>query len=298
MRKQKSFNEVTSQGCLYIVATPIGNLEDMTMRAIRILNEVEVIAAEDTRQTRKLLSHFKISARLLSYHEHNKEASGKELVRLMEQGDRIALVSDAGMPAISDPGYELVQSTIDAGLPVIPVPGANAALSALVVSGIAPQPFIFLGFLPKDKKSLQAVMQSYALRKETLVLYESPHRLTKTLGHLHAGLGNRRIALARELTKKHEEVFRGTIEEALESLEQEPPRGEYVVVIEGANDQTIENEREPAWWASDSIENHVNHYIEDGLDKKDAIKQVAQDRGIPKRQVYNVYEKYLNRSHE
>lgn len=293
MNIQKSFIGTEEQGLLYIVATPIGNLEDMTLRAIRILKEVDVIAAEDTRQSRKLLAHFDISTRLVSYHEHNKEDSGKELLRFLQMGKRIALISDAGMPGISDPGYELVQVASEARVPVIPVPGANAALSALVVSGLPTQPFVFLGFLPKNKKSLQSTLQAYEGRNETLVLYEAPHRLVKTLTQLHAVLGNRRIALARELTKKYEEVFRGTLEQALEQVEQHPPRGEYVVVVEGTEKLAEQSRQERSWWMEVSIEEHVAHYIQEGMEKKDAVKQVAVERGVPKREVYNTYERRM-----
>jgi 16S rRNA (cytidine1402-2'-O)-methyltransferase len=286
MSKQKSFVGVEEKGCLYLVATPIGNLEDMTFRAVRILKEVDCIAAEDTRQTRKLLSHFEIANRLISYHEHNKLASGPEIVRMLLEGKRIALVSDAGIPAISDPGQELVQLAAAEGVPVIPIPGANAALSALIVSGLSTERFLFMGFLPKGKKELSVLLQRYSETKATYILYEAPHRLIRTLEQLLEHWGDRRIALVREITKKHEEVFRGTLKEALLDLDLQAPRGEYVIVLEEAT-ESPESQSTQLWWEPLTLEEHVHRYESEGQSKKEAIKQTAVDRGLPKRDVYN-----------
>lgn len=286
MNKQKSFIQTSELGCLYLIATPIGNLEDMTLRAIRLLKEVDCIAAEDTRQTRKLLTHFDITNRLISYHEHNKEASGPEIVRMLQEGKQIALVSDAGVPAISDPGQELVRAAAAAGVPVVPLPGANAALSALIVSGLSTERFLFLGFLPKGKKELVLSLERYRWVQATIILYEAPHRIVRTLEQLLEHWGDRSIALAREITKKHEEVFRGTLTEALEDLKQEGPRGEYVIVIEAASEEELAIET-PVWWGELSVQQHVEHYENSGLSRKEAIKHAAVDRGVPKRELYN-----------
>lgn len=285
MRVQKSF-EPGDKGTLYLVGTPIGNLEDMTFRAVRTLREVDWIAAEDTRQTRKLLTHFDIRGRIVSYHEHNKQASGAELVRRLLQGESVALVSDAGLPAISDPGYELVRLAVDEGVPVVPIPGANAALSALIASGLPTAQFLFVGFLPRDGKSLRRTLERLAGAQETLVLYESPHRIAKTLAALLEAWGDRPVALARELTKKHEEFARGTISQCLSLLEQQPPLGEYCIVVQGSG-QT-ESSSEDAWWSGLSVAEHVDRYMrEAGMNKKEAIKRAALDRGQSKRDVYN-----------
>jgi len=286
---QKSFQTGSDlkSGTLYLVATPIGNLEDMTYRAVRTLQEVDVIAAEDTRQSRKLLSHFEISSKtLFSYHEHNKHASGPELIRYLIEGKNIALVSDAGLPAISDPGTDLVALAIENHIAVVPIPGANAALSALIVSGLPTERFTFVGFLPRDKKSVEQVLESLRMAEGTLLFYESPHRVSKTLEHMHRVLGNRRIVMARELTKKYEEFARGTIEECLAWLEEHPPQGEYCLVLEpsdgsAAADQTV-------WWETLSIEAHVAHYEErNGGNRKEAMKQAAADRNVSRRDIYN-----------
>jgi 16S rRNA (cytidine1402-2'-O)-methyltransferase len=285
---QKSFikqGEATA-GSLYLVATPIGNLEDMTFRAVNVLREVQWIAAEDTRQTRKLLSHFGISTRMVSYHEHNKHASGRELIRILKTGDSIALVSDAGLPGISDPGYELVVQAIEEQIPVIPVPGANAALSALIVSGLPSSKFTFIGFLPRDKKNALKALEEVRGETGTILCYESPHRLEKTLKLMLEILGDRSIALARELTKKYEELWRGKISECLDKLQDYPPQGEYCIVIEGGG-ITGEKDDEKQWWSDLTVEDHVGHYVHQGEDIKDAIKKTAADRGVAKREVYN-----------
>jgi 16S rRNA (cytidine1402-2'-O)-methyltransferase len=286
MRRIKSFGEDGPAGRLYVVATPIGNLEDMTYRAVRVLQEADCIAAEDTRQTRKLLSRFYISGRLVSYHEHNKHASGAELIRMLQEGKSIALVSDAGMPGISDPGHDLVKLAAEAGIPVVPIPGANAALSALVVSGLATDRFLFLGFLPKEKKERQAVLDAYRSVRATVILYEAPHRLIRTLEQLLARWGDRRIALVRELTKRHEEVLRGTVQEALQELAEQPPRGEYVIVVEEPEGADAA-EDSGRWWEGLDVTRHVQAYEARGMDRKEAIKLAAADRGVPKREIYN-----------
>jgi 16S rRNA (cytidine1402-2'-O)-methyltransferase len=287
--KQSSFHGETSRssGVLYLVGTPIGNLEDMTFRAVRILKECDIIAAEDTRQSRKLLTHFDITPQLLfSYHEHNKVASGPELIRFIIEGKNLALVSDAGLPAISDPGSDLVRLAIAEGIPVIPIPGANAALSALIVSGLPTERFTFLGFLPRERKDVQKVLSSVQHAQGTILFYESPHRIIKTLGFLLEFLGDRQIVLARELTKRYEEIVRGSIGECLTWLEEHPPIGEYVLVLEGAS-QEEEQIRKDAWWQELSLEEHVTRYEKDGESRKDAMKRTANDRGVSKRDIYN-----------
>jgi 16S rRNA (cytidine1402-2'-O)-methyltransferase len=284
---QKSFQSQENNGILYLVATPIGNLEDMTFRAIRTLKEVDFIAAEDTRQTRKLLTHYEISTRMVSYHEHNKHNSGVELIRLLLTGQSIALVSDAGLPAISDPGYELVQLAIEQEITVVPIPGANAALSALIVSGLPTERFTFAGFLPRDKKQLQLALQRMASYEETLIFYESPHRVIKTLAMMEEVWGNREVVLARELTKRYEEIVRGPIASVQLFLEEHPPLGEYCLVVSGFVQTQAQIDAEKAWWLVLSLKQHIEHYENLGLDSKEAIKKTAMDRGVPKREVYN-----------
>lgn len=295
MNVQRSFGE-SEKGTLYLVATPIGNLEDMTFRAVRVLREVDLIAAEDTRQTRKLLTHYEIQTRLVSYHEHNKQASGSELIRMLEEGQQIALVSDAGLPAISDPGTDLVIAAAEAGIPVVPVPGANAALSALIISALPTDRFIFLGFPPRDKKRQKPWLEELTAQEGTLILYESPHRLQKTLQAIAAAWGDRQMAMVRELTKRYEEVARGTVLACLERLEAHPPQGEYVLVIAGAEHQLPGGAVSPrsgdvAWWYTLSLEDHVSHYEELTGDHKESMRRAAQDRGMPRREVYNTLMK-------
>ncbi|MCA0758309.1 16S rRNA (cytidine(1402)-2'-O)-methyltransferase [Paenibacillus sp. N4] len=289
MNVQKSFSqdERSKLGCLYLVGTPIGNLEDMTFRAIRILKEVQLIAAEDTRQTRKLLTHFEIGTRTVSYHEHNKKASGPELIRLLLEGQSIALVSDAGLPAISDPGADLVREAVSHDIPVIPVPGANAALSALIMSGLPTERFLFAGFPPRERKVLSKWLLELKLQKETLIFYESPHRLVKTLEVMVESLGDRNIACVRELTKRHEEAVRGRISECMAWFGDNPPLGEFCIIIEGIDQETFDdNAQETAWWSGLDLEAHVASY-EEQYGRKEAIKKAAQDRGLSKRDVYN-----------
>lgn len=285
--KQKSFSH--EEGALYLVPTPIGNLEDMTFRAIRMMKEADVIAAEDTRTTKKLCNYFEISTPVTSYHEHNKEMSGKQLLERIKQGEKVALVSDAGMPSISDPGYELTAAVISEGLTVIPLPGANAALTALIASGLAPQPFYFYGFLSRSKKEKKAQLEDLNKIQVTFILYESPHRLKDTLALMAEIIGtDRRIVLCRELTKKFEEFLRGTIEEALAWSKEEEIIGEFCLIVEG--NEEAEEVEVAAWWSSYSIEEHVEYYInEKQLSSKEAIKQTAVDRNIGKREVYQAY---------
>ncbi len=288
---QRSFAAREKPGTLYLVATPIGNLEDMTFRAIRTLKEVQLIAAEDTRQTRKLLTHFGIQNRLVSYHEHNREASGPELIRLLLDGQHVALVSDAGIPAISDPGADLVRDAADAGIPVVPIPGANAALSALIVSGLPTDRFLFAGFPPRVRKGIHKWLDSLEGESGTLILYESPHRLKKTIAAIGERWGGRRMVVVRELTKKHEEVVRGTVETCLAHFETNSPLGECCILIEGTRSESggrreEGEERAEAWWASLSLGLHVAHYEAAGQARKEAMKSAASDRGISKRDVY------------
>lgn len=283
---QKSFQHQDEKGSLYLVGTPIGNLEDITFRAVRILKEVDWIAAEDTRQTRKLLTHFDISSRVVSYHEHNKKASGPELIAKIEQGESVALVSDAGMPSISDPGVDLVQLAIEKQIAVIPIPGANAAISALVMSGLATDRFLFIGFLPRDQKTLKQELDRWESVPATLLVYESPHRVKKTVEAIGKHWGDRRIALVRELTKRYEEVVRGTASDCLAWLQENQPLGEYCLVIEQANEDEV-LKKEEAWWKPYSLQQHLEFYMEQGESKKDAMKSVAKDRGLSKRDVYN-----------
>lgn len=290
MNVQKSDrDDSVRQGKLYLVGTPIGNLEDMTYRAVRVLREMQWIAAEDTRHTRKLLTHFEISTRLVSYHEHNKRSSGPELIRLMQGGDSIALVSDAGLPAICDPGADLVRLAIEADITVIPVPGANAALSALIMSGLPTERFIFVGFLPRDKKMLEQELAALKCEPSTVLCYESPHRVMKTLAVMSEIMGgNRQLCLVRELTKKYEEAVRGTINECLDHLNEYPPQGEYVLVLHGASSSGTDVTGKAVWWESLMPAEHVAFYETEGLGHKEALRRAAQDRAVPKRELYNL----------
>ena len=287
MKSQKSSQHETGS-CLYLVATPIGNLEDMTVRALRILKEVDVIAAEDTRNTKKLCNYFEINTPLVSYHEHNLEYGGEKLLTYLRNGKSVALVSDAGLPCISDPGADIVEKALAEDSAVVPVPGANAALTALIASGLIPQPFYFFGFLNRNKKERRLQLEKLAKREETILFYEAPHRLKEALKDLNLILGNRRIVLARELTKKFEEFLRGTIEEAIEWVESNEIRGEFVVVVEGNTSGEIEEEENT--WGSMTIVEHINYIIEEtNVSSKEAIKEVAKLRGLPKRDVYNEF---------
>ncbi|KXG08281.1 Ribosomal RNA small subunit methyltransferase I [Anoxybacillus sp. P3H1B] len=285
--QQKSFVEQTHQGTLYIVPTPIGNLEDITFRALRVLKEADMIAAEDTRQTKKLLNHFEITTPIISYHEHNKYTAGKKIVEWLQEGKTIALVSDAGMPAISDPGYDLVAAALEERCPVVPLPGANAALTSLVASGLPTEHFYFFGFLDRAKKEKKQQLEALKNIRDTMIFYESPHRLADTLAVMHEVMGERKIAIGRELTKRFEEFIRGTISEVIEWTKNGEIRGEFCIIVEGAK----ENEEQVSdWWHSLSVSEHVDYYIDEKhLSVKDAIKEVAKDRKVPKREIYQEY---------
>jgi 16S rRNA (cytidine1402-2'-O)-methyltransferase len=271
-------------GTLYIVGTPIGNLEDITHRALRILREVAVIAAEDTRQTRKLLSHFDIHTPLVSYHEHNQRTAGPALIERLQAGEDVALVTDAGMPAISDPGEDLVRQAIAAGIPVVPVPGPTAFVTALVVSGLPTDRFCFEGFLPAKGKERRAALERLRTEPRTWILYEAPHRLLDTLADLAEHLGDRPMAAARELTKLHEEVLRGTPAELLAHFQAHPPRGEFVLVVSGAPAAAAV---EPAPEATPvALAEAVAALEAGGMDRKAAMKEVATRFGLSKRDVY------------
>lgn len=270
-------------GILYLCATPIGNLEDMTYRAVRVLGEVGIIAAEDTRHTRKLLSHFDIHTRLISYHEHNKAERGPEIVQRLLAGEDVAVVSDAGMPGISDPGSDLVAQAIASGITVVPLPGANAALSALVCSGLDTTLFTFIGFLPKGKKKRRELIASLVTNPYTMVFYESPHHIKTTLSELSSAFGERPAVAARELTKKFEEFIRGTLASIEVHFSQCDPRGEFTLIVGGQTEgQRSELVTEPLLSLSDGIA----ALMASGITKKDAIKAIAKERGLPKREVY------------
>lgn len=289
MKIQNSY-EAEHAGKLYIVPTPIGNLEDMTYRAVQTLKDVDLIAAEDTRHTQKLLNHFEIEKRMISYHEHNRKEREAELLNLLTSGQSLALVSDAGMPAISDPGSELVQAAIEADIAVVVLPGANAAICALVASGLATEEFLFYGFLPRKKKTRTVELERLVQLKSTLIFYESPHRIKEVLVDLDKVFGSEaKIVLARELTKRFEQFMRGTIEEAIAWSENDETqiRGEFVVVVEGV--EKVAEVAEAAWWESLSIQSHVTEMIETGLSAKDAIKLVSKERVLGRREVYQAY---------
>lgn len=272
-------------GTLYLCATPIGNLEDMTYRAVRILQEVDLIAAEDTRNSIKLLNHFDIHTPMTSYHEYNKYDKARVLVGYLSEGKNIAVITDAGTPGISDPGEELVRQCQEAGITVTSLPGACACVNALVISGLPTRRFCFEAFLPTDKKERAGILEELKTETRTIVLYEAPHRLVRTMRELQDALGNRRLTICRELTKKHETVFRTTIEESIAYYTEQEPKGECVLVIEGVNIETLKAE-ERKQWDTMSIPKHVEYYISQGNDKKTAMKLAAADRGISKRDIY------------
>ena len=276
---------MSDYGTLTLCATPIGNLEDITFRAVRLLKEADYIAAEDTRHTKKLLTHFEIHTRLISYHEHNKVEKGKEIIDKIKQGQNIVLVTDAGTPGISDPGEDLVRMALDEGIAVTSAPGAVAGITALIISGQSTRRFIFEGFLPMDKKEKKAVIESIRQDTRTIILYEAPHRLIKTLQFLYEELGNRGITITKELTKRYERVYKTTLEEALKNYEDEEPKGEYVLILEGKSIKEIQEEEQKSWEQL-TIEEHMNVYLNKGMDEKNAMKQVAKDRGVSKRDIY------------
>ena len=273
------------QGKLYLCATPIGNLEDITLRVLRTLKEADLIAAEDTRHSIKLLNHFDIKTPMTSYHEFNKVEKARYLVDKMREGTNVALITDAGTPGISDPGEELVRQCYEAGIEVTSLPGPAACITALTISGMATRRFAFEAFLPSDKKEKQEIFEELKKETRTIILYEAPHRLVRTLSELLENLGDRRISVCRELTKTHETVFRTTVSEALSYYETEEPRGECVLVIEGKSRMEIQQEQERSWEAV-SIEEHMKRYLDGGTDKKEAMKLVAKERKKKKRDVY------------
>ena len=273
-------------GTLYLCATPIGNLEDMTFRAVRILKEVDLIAAEDTRNSIKLLNHFEIKTPMTSYHEYNKIDKAYQLVAKMREGKNIALITDAGTPGISDPGEDIVRICYEEGIPVTSLPGAAACITALTMSGLPTRRFAFEAFFPKDKKEHQAVLEELKTETRTIIIYEAPHHLVRTLQELSDALGgDRRLTICRELTKRHEEKLQMTLADSLSYYEVNEPRGEYVLIIAGRSREEMKKE-EQAGWEALSLEEHMAHYESQGIDRKEAMKRVAKDRGVSKRDIY------------
>lgn len=281
-------------GTLYLCATPIGNLGDMTPRVRETLERVDLIAAEDTRNSIKLLNHFGIQTPMTSYHEYNKVEKAKTLIKKLQQGEDIALITDAGTPAISDPGEVLVAMCREAGVTVTSLPGPAACITALTLSGLSTRRFCFEGFLPSEKKDKKMVLEDLQKESRTIIIYEAPHHLKATLEELYEALGDRRVTLCRELTKKFEEVFPTTLEKAVNYYEKDAPRGEYVLVIEGKSlyDRKKEQQKD---WQSISVEDHMKIYEDQGMDRKEAMKQVAKDRGISKRDVYQYLLKTVDK---
>lgn len=275
----------TKRGTLYLCATPIGNLEDMTYRVVRTLQEADLIAAEDTRNSIRLLNHFDIHTPMTSYHEYNKTEKGRTLVNRLLEGQDIALITDAGTPGISDPGEELVRMCREAGITVTSLPGACACVTALTISGLSTRRFCFEAFLPTDKKERQAVLSELLEETRTIILYEAPHRLLKTLQELYKALGDRRLTICKELTKKHETAFETTLSEAAAYYGQQEPRGEYVLVMEGRSRTDMEKERQKSFQEM-PLQEHMNLYESRGMDRREAMKQVAKDRGVGKRDIY------------
>ncbi|MCM1026683.1 MAG: 16S rRNA (cytidine(1402)-2'-O)-methyltransferase [Roseburia sp.] len=272
-------------GTLYLCATPIGNLQDMTPRAVETLRAVDLIAAEDTRNSIRLLNHFDIHTPMTSYHEYNKVEKARQLVGQLQAGKDIALITDAGTPAISDPGEVLVRMCQENDIPVTSLPGAAACITALTLSGLSTRRFCFEGFLPSDKREKKQILEELASESRTMILYEAPHHLARTLEELYGALGQRRVTLCRELTKRFETVMPTTLEEALEYYRDEEPRGEYVLVIEGKSREEKRRE-EIASWESLTVAEHMALYEGQGMDRKTAMKQVAKDRGVGKREIY------------
>lgn len=276
--------ENQKKGNLYIIATPIGNLEDITLRAIRILKEVDLIAAEDTRHTLKLLNHLEISKPLISYHRHNEEIRTEELIKELKTGKNIGLVSDAGTPGICDPGEEIIKKCIEESIKVVPIPGACAMINALITSGISTKEFIFLGFLPLNKKSRKEKLEEIKNANKTIILYEAPHKLKNTLNDLSDILQSREVVLARELTKIHEEYIRGTVKELMEKTDN--LKGEMILIIEKNNK---DNEEELNSLNNLTLEEHYNFYEKNGLNKKEIIKKIAKDRNVSKNEIYQYF---------
>ena len=276
---------MSMSGKLFLCATPIGNLEDITFRVLRTLKEVDLIAAEDTRNSIKLLNHFDIHTPMTSYHEYNKIDKARTLIEKMQQGQNIALITDAGTPGISDPGEELVAMCYESGIEVTSLPGPAACITALTLSGLSTRRFAFEAFLPSDKKERRAVLEELKHETRTIILYEAPHRLVKTLAELYEVLGNRRITLCRELTKRYETAFRSTLEELLTYYGKEEPKGECVLVIEGRSRKEMEEEAQQEWSAM-PLQEHMAYYENQGIARKEAMKLVAKDRGVGKRDIY------------
>lgn len=275
-------------GELFLCATPIGNLEDMPVRAVRIMKEADLIAAEDTRNSIKLINHFEIDTPMTSYHEYNKVDKAKVLVDKMLDGQTVALITDAGTPGISDPGEELVRQAVQAGINVTSVPGPAACINALIISGLPTRRFVFEAFLPSDKKERAAVLEELSHETRTMIIYEAPHRLCRTLAELAEILGgDRQIAVCKELTKRHETVYRSDIKGAVDYYNANEPRGEYVLVIAGLNREDIIRDKQDAWKEM-PLEEHLKHYESQGIERREAIKLVAKDRGVPKREIYNM----------
>ncbi|MHC6181369.1 16S rRNA (cytidine(1402)-2'-O)-methyltransferase [Clostridium sp. JNZ X4-2] len=272
-------------GKLFLVATPIGNLQDITLRALKVLRDVDLIAAEDTRRSLKLLNHFNIKKPLVSYHKYNENEKGRDLIKKLEDGNDIALISDAGTPGISDPGSVMVRNCIEYGIDFEVLPGATAVTTALVYSGLNTSRFIFIGFLPRDIKSKKSVLEDIAERRETLIFYEAPHRLLNTLKTLNTILGNRHTAICRELTKIHEEIFRSTLEEVTNYYENRDIKGEFVVIVEGKSEEQFLMEKREKWIRL-SVEEHIKMYMDEGLSKKESVKKVAKDRNVSKSDIY------------
>ncbi|SHK59730.1 16S rRNA (cytidine1402-2'-O)-methyltransferase [Clostridium cavendishii DSM 21758] len=270
---------------LYLVPTPIGNLGDITLRALEVLKMVDLVAAEDTRQSLKLLNHFEIKKTLISYHMHNEQGKSEDLIARVRNGENIALVTDAGTPGISDPGTIMVQKCITEGIEFEVLPGATAFTTALVYSGLDTSKFLFRGFIPRENKERNELLDDIKDRTETLIFYESPYRVVDTLKILKDSLGNRSIAVCRELTKLHEEIYRGSIDECIVYFNEKVPRGEFVLVLSGKTKKEIEQEK-ISEWESLSIEEHIVKFIDEGFTKKEAIKKVAKDRGVPKSEIY------------
>lgn len=275
-------------GELFLCATPIGNLEDMPVRAVRIMKEADLIAAEDTRNSIKLINHFEIDTPMTSYHEYNKVDKAKVLVDKMLAGQTVALITDAGTPGISDPGEELVRQAVQAGINVTSVPGPAACINALIISGLPTRRFVFEAFLPSDKKERAAVLEELSHETRTMIIYEAPHRLCRTLAELAEILGgDRQIAVCKELTKRHETVYRSDIKGAVDYYNANEPRGEYALVIAGLNREDIIRDKQDAWKEM-PLEEHLKHYESQGIERREAIKLVAKDRGVPKREIYNM----------
>lgn len=277
--------EKQDKGKLYLIPTPIGNLKDITLRALEALENADLIAAEDTRQSLKLLNHFNIRKPMISYHQHNEQEKSGNIIEKLKEGKVVALVTDAGTPGISDPGSVIVVKCIEQNIDFEVLPGATAITTALVYSGLDTTKFLFRGFLPREDKNRRPVIEEVKNQQETLIFYEAPHRLKETLIFLRDNLGNRRIALCRELTKLHEEILRFNLKEAVEYYERNTPKGEFVLIVQGKSIEDIEKEKK-AQWEEFTIEEHIVKYINDGLSKKDAVKKVAKDRNLSKSEIY------------